>query len=120
MKGWHFSKFIPGNGAHPFDKLFKLFQELLIHTSGDVSEALIAFCKAMNADFAGSEILTLEAVEASFNLIENDKEVQEIRKLWDENKKALIKPKINTMPYLRLLEAGALVRVRACWRRGPC
>ena len=27
-------------GNTPFDKLFKLFKELLLHTSGDVNEAL--------------------------------------------------------------------------------
>ena len=100
-------KKLPGHLRAQVEFLYGKAQE----ANGDVSEALIAFCKAMNADFAGSEILTLEAVEASFNLIENDKEVQEIRTLWDQNKKNLIKPKINTMPYLRLLEAGALVRV---------
>jgi uncharacterized protein with von Willebrand factor type A (vWA) domain len=40
MKGWHFSKYIPGEEKDPFEKLLSLFQELLIHTSGDVSEAL--------------------------------------------------------------------------------
>ncbi len=41
MIGWKFSEYIPGqeDGAS-FEKLLKLFQELLVHTSGDVSEAL--------------------------------------------------------------------------------
>lgn len=41
MKGWRFSEYIPDpDGDNPFDRLLKIFQELLIHTSGDVSEAL--------------------------------------------------------------------------------
>ncbi len=41
MNGWRFSKFIPeGDGASPFHRLLKVFQEILLHTSGDVSEAL--------------------------------------------------------------------------------
>ncbi len=41
MIGHRFSNFIPGKeGGASFEKLLKLFQELLIHTSGDVSEAL--------------------------------------------------------------------------------
>jgi len=41
MIGWRFSEFVPGQeGASTFEQLLKLFQELLLHTSGDVSEAL--------------------------------------------------------------------------------
>ena len=41
MIGYRFSNFVPGKeGGSTFEKLLKLFQELLIHTSGDVSEAL--------------------------------------------------------------------------------
>lgn len=40
MLGWRFSKYLDNQGADPFDQLFELFKELLIHTSGDVSEAL--------------------------------------------------------------------------------
>lgn len=41
MTGFRFSKYVPGmEGGSPFEKLFKIFQELLIYTSGDVSEAL--------------------------------------------------------------------------------
>ncbi|MCB0557081.1 MAG: hypothetical protein KDD02_26270, partial [Phaeodactylibacter sp.] len=41
MKGWKFSQYIPGKGEGSiFDRLLKLFQELLVYTSGDVSEAL--------------------------------------------------------------------------------
>jgi len=40
MIGWQFSEFIPGEGESVFDKLLKLFQELLLYTSGDVQEAL--------------------------------------------------------------------------------
>ena len=41
MIGYRFSQFVPGEeGGSTFEKLLKLFQELLIHTSGDVSEAL--------------------------------------------------------------------------------
>ena len=41
MIGWRFSEFVPGDTeGNTFEKLLKLFQELLIHTSGDVSEAL--------------------------------------------------------------------------------
>lgn len=41
MIGWKFSEFVPGKGQGSiFDQLLKLFQELLVYTSGDVSEAL--------------------------------------------------------------------------------
>jgi Ca-activated chloride channel homolog len=40
MRGWHFSDFKNPTEGSTFDKLLKLFQELLIHTSGSVSEAL--------------------------------------------------------------------------------
>ncbi len=41
MLGWQFSKFRPQEeGGASFEKLLKLFQELLLHTSGDVREAL--------------------------------------------------------------------------------
>ena len=41
MIGWRFSAYIPGpEEGDVFDRLLKLFQELLIHTSGDVREAL--------------------------------------------------------------------------------
>lgn len=41
MKGWRFTNFVPGaEGGSTFDKLLKLFKELLVHTSGNVSEAL--------------------------------------------------------------------------------
>ena len=41
MIGYRFSNFIPGKeGGSIFEKLLKVFQELLIHTSGEVSEAL--------------------------------------------------------------------------------
>ncbi len=40
MIGWKFSNYKMVEGASTFDELLKLFKELLIHTSGDVSEAL--------------------------------------------------------------------------------
>lgn len=41
MIGWRFKDYIPGEGEKGgFDKLLQLFQELLIHTSGNVAEAL--------------------------------------------------------------------------------
>jgi Ca-activated chloride channel homolog len=40
MIGWKFSAYTPNEEGSTFDRLFKLFQELLVHTSGDVSEAL--------------------------------------------------------------------------------
>lgn len=41
MIGFRFSNFISDNSdKDPFEKLLKIFQELLLHTSGDVSEAL--------------------------------------------------------------------------------
>ncbi|MEM9922048.1 MAG: VWA domain-containing protein [Bacteroidota bacterium] len=41
MIGWKFSEFTPGQEeGSPFDKLLKLFKELLLYTSGDVREAL--------------------------------------------------------------------------------
>ena len=41
MIGWRFREFDPEEGAEStFDKLLKQFQELLLHTSGDIREAL--------------------------------------------------------------------------------
>lgn len=41
MIGWQFGKYVPqDDGQSLFDKLFKLFKEMLIHTSGDVNEAI--------------------------------------------------------------------------------
>lgn len=40
MLGYRFSNYINKSSDHPFDKLLELFKELLIHTSGDVDEAL--------------------------------------------------------------------------------
>ena len=41
MSGWLFSRYQPDDDAcSPFERLLKLFQEILLHTSGDVSEAL--------------------------------------------------------------------------------
>lgn len=41
MIGWRFKHFVPGeNEESLFDQLLKLFQELLMYTSGDVSESL--------------------------------------------------------------------------------
>ncbi|HRW76288.1 MAG TPA: hypothetical protein P5563_10320, partial [Saprospiraceae bacterium] len=41
MSGWLFSRYQPDDDARsPFERLLKLFQEILLHTSGDVSEAL--------------------------------------------------------------------------------
>lgn len=41
MIGWRFAEYVPGMGSDsPFDRLLKVFQELLLYTSGDVSEAL--------------------------------------------------------------------------------
>lgn len=41
MKGYSFSKFIPGNpGGSGFDKMFDAFMQLLSYTNGDAAEAL--------------------------------------------------------------------------------
>jgi uncharacterized protein with von Willebrand factor type A (vWA) domain len=40
MLGWQFSEYTPSEGDTPFEKLLKLFQELLLYTAGDVREAL--------------------------------------------------------------------------------
>ena len=41
MVGWRFSEFVPNpQSGSTFENLLKIFQELLLHTSGDVSEAL--------------------------------------------------------------------------------
>ncbi|MEM6807580.1 MAG: hypothetical protein AAF696_39645, partial [Bacteroidota bacterium] len=41
MLGFRFGKFIPSDeNADPFERLLKIFMELLTHTSGDVAEAL--------------------------------------------------------------------------------
>ncbi len=40
MTGFVFSKPSPDDGGNPFERLLKIFQELLLHTSGNVSESL--------------------------------------------------------------------------------
>lgn len=40
MKGWNFSRFEGEEAKDPFDKLFEIFKELMLYTSGDVDEAL--------------------------------------------------------------------------------
>ena len=40
MIGWRFSNFVPEKEGTIFDQLLKLFQEMLVYTSGNVSEAL--------------------------------------------------------------------------------
>lgn len=41
MIGWRFSDYVPGkNEGSDFERLLKVFQELLVYTSGQVSEAL--------------------------------------------------------------------------------
>ncbi|RMF03936.1 MAG: hypothetical protein D6772_01425 [Bacteroidetes bacterium] len=41
MIGWQFKQYVPGQeDGDPFERLLKIFQELLVHTSGDVTEAL--------------------------------------------------------------------------------
>jgi hypothetical protein len=42
MRGHRFTKFVPAeqNGNNKFDQLFDIFQQLLLMTSGDVSEAM--------------------------------------------------------------------------------
>lgn len=40
MIGWQFSEYKPGANETPFDRLFKIFQELLLYTSGDLREVL--------------------------------------------------------------------------------
>lgn len=41
MKGFRFSKFVPGNvGGSPFEKMLDIFMQLLNYTNGDAEEAL--------------------------------------------------------------------------------
>ncbi|MBI5915812.1 MAG: VWA domain-containing protein [Bacteroidetes bacterium] len=40
MLGWRFSEYTPDEGDSIFERLLKLFRELLLHTSGNVQEAL--------------------------------------------------------------------------------
>jgi uncharacterized protein with von Willebrand factor type A (vWA) domain len=40
MPGFRFSDYKPDPSQNTFDRLFKIFQELMLYTSGDVSEAL--------------------------------------------------------------------------------
>jgi Ca-activated chloride channel homolog len=40
MIGWQFNDFTPSDSQDPFERLLKIFKDLLLHTSGDVSEAL--------------------------------------------------------------------------------
>ena len=40
MLGYQFSKYSGEQNQDPFEKLFSIFKELLVYTSGDVPEAL--------------------------------------------------------------------------------
>lgn len=40
MIGWKFGDYEPIENEDPFERLLKIFKDLLVHTSGDVSEAL--------------------------------------------------------------------------------
>jgi Ca-activated chloride channel family protein len=40
MEGFRFSRFEAGKDENPFDRLLKLFKEILLHASGDVDEAI--------------------------------------------------------------------------------
>lgn len=40
MIGWKFTNYLPPNEDNPFERLLDLFKEVIIHTSGDVAEAL--------------------------------------------------------------------------------
>ena len=40
MLGFRFTDYVPDPNQSTFDKLFKIFQELMLYTSGDVSESL--------------------------------------------------------------------------------
>lgn len=40
MIGWHFSDFQKQPDQDPFERLFSIFKDLIVHTSGDVNEAL--------------------------------------------------------------------------------
>ncbi len=40
MIGWQFAQQNQDEGGSPFDKLFKIFKELLLYTSGNVDEAI--------------------------------------------------------------------------------
>ncbi len=40
MIGWNFTQQVDDEGQNPFDRLFKLFKEILIHTSGEIDEAI--------------------------------------------------------------------------------
>ena len=39
MKGFHFTTY-EAPSISPFDKLFEIFKELIVHTSGDFEEAI--------------------------------------------------------------------------------
>ncbi len=40
MEGFRFSRFEAGTDENPFERLLKLFKEILLHASGDVDEAI--------------------------------------------------------------------------------
>ena len=40
MLGWQFTKYQKAEGQSKFDELFTLFQELLVYSSGNVSNAI--------------------------------------------------------------------------------
>ena len=40
MIGWKFSDYLAEGESDPFERLFKIFKDLLVHTSGDVAEAI--------------------------------------------------------------------------------
>ncbi len=81
-----------------------------LESEGRTGEALIAYNKAMVADFSGADVLT-QAIVSALTLLENDPEVKEVRELWDNRERAQMKAKLNSSAYTRLLEMSAMIRV---------
>ena len=84
LSGWNFSKFIEEQ-VSPFEKLFNIFKELIVHTSGDFDEAIEAkqsmarkygykelnqFNNPLNIEW--HETTTAEEIIDSFELCDKD------------------------------------------------
>jgi Ca-activated chloride channel homolog len=96
MKGWRFSGIQPSDDSSPsgFDKLYSLFQELVMHASGDVSEALS----------------WLTQIDKEFELTEDSYSVSEF--IDDLIEKGLIKETRENNRPKRALSAKFLISLR--------
>ena len=65
MIGWQFSEWVDKEAISDFDRLFKIFKELLLFTSGDVNEAISWLTELDNGSlriYVGSLSLTVPRI----------------------------------------------------------